>query len=208
MSRTPPLPPRALRPALALCLAVALSLPAPARTTEAAPALLDREAFEARAAERAPRAGISYPYARCAALYRALRLFARPESGAVDEALRRPTAGERALIDEAVRARVEQTGMRRAGAGPQTENDVAGNTGFARDIPQMAEELGTEPLLIVAREVSPPEQGVTPLPVDTAGIPNDHLEYAITWFSLAAIWAAMTGAFIWRGGRAAKGTGR
>jgi len=130
MSRTPPLPPRALRPALALCLAVALSLPAPARTTEAAPALLDREAFEARAAERAPRAGISYPYARCAALYRALRLFARPESGAVDEALRRPTAGERALIDEAVRARVEQTGMRRAGAGPQTENDVAGIAGL------------------------------------------------------------------------------
>jgi len=88
------------------------------------------------------------------------------------------------------------------------ENDVAGNTWFARDIAQMAGELGTEPLLIVAREVSPPEQGVTPLPVDTAGIPNDHLEYAITWFSLAVIWAAMTGAFIWRTRRAAKGTGQ
>lgn len=87
------------------------------------------------------------------------------------------------------------------------ENDVAGNTWFARDIVQMAEELGAEPLLIVAREVSPPEQGVTPLPVDTAGIPNDHLEYAITWFSLAVIWAAMTGAFIWRARRAVKGTG-
>jgi len=88
------------------------------------------------------------------------------------------------------------------------ENDVAGNTWFARDIAQMAEELGAEPLLIVARTVSPPEQGVTPLPVDTAGIPNDHLEYAITWFSLAVIWAAMTGAFIWRTRRAAKGTGQ
>jgi surfeit locus 1 family protein len=78
---------------------------------------------------------------------------------------------------------------------------------FARDIAQMAGELGTEPLLIVAREVAPPEPGVTPLPVDTGHIPNDHLSYAITWFSLAAIWAVMTGAFIWRQGRAAKGAG-
>jgi len=88
------------------------------------------------------------------------------------------------------------------------ENDVAGNMWFARDIAQMAEVLETEPLMIIAQEVSPPEQGVTPLPVDTDGIPNDHLEYAITWFSLAAIWAAMTGAFIWRTRRAAKGTGQ
>ncbi|MET4101043.1 surfeit locus 1 family protein [Roseovarius sp. MBR-78] len=87
------------------------------------------------------------------------------------------------------------------------ENDVAGNMWFARDIAQMAGELGTEPLLIVAREVAPPEPGVTPLPVDTGHIPNDHLSYAITWFSLAAIWAVMTGAFIWRQGRAAKGAG-
>ncbi len=87
------------------------------------------------------------------------------------------------------------------------ENDVAGNMWFARDIAQMAAELGTEPLLIVARQVSPPEAGVTPLPVDTGHIPNDHLSYAITWFSLAAIWAAMTGAFIWRQRRAAKGAG-
>ncbi|WP_297771425.1 SURF1 family protein [uncultured Roseovarius sp.] len=78
------------------------------------------------------------------------------------------------------------------------ENDVPGNMWFARDIAQMAEVLETEPLMIIAREVSPPEQGVTPLPVGTGHIPNDHLSYAITWFSLAAIWAAMTGFFIWR----------
>lgn len=78
------------------------------------------------------------------------------------------------------------------------ENDVPGNIWFARDIAQMAEILGTEPVLVVARELSVPEAGVSPLPVDTSGIPNDHLSYAITWFSLAAIWAAMTGVFIWR----------
>lgn len=81
------------------------------------------------------------------------------------------------------------------------ENDVAGNMWFARDIAQMADVLGTEPVLVVARALSVPEQSVTPLPVDTGGIPNDHLSYAITWFSLAAIWAAMTGVFVWRQGR-------
>lgn len=78
------------------------------------------------------------------------------------------------------------------------ENDVAGNTWFARDIGPMAETFGTEPLLVIARNMSPPDPGVTPLPVDTSGIPNDHLQYAITWFSLAAVWVIMTGAFIWR----------
>ena len=87
------------------------------------------------------------------------------------------------------------------------ENDVAGNTWFARDVAPMAEVLGTEPLLVIARAVSPPEQGVAPLPVDTAGIPNDHFEYAITWFSLAGIWAIMTCVIIRRERRAAKGTG-
>ncbi|MGX0974859.1 surfeit locus 1 family protein [Roseovarius sp. MBR-51] len=85
------------------------------------------------------------------------------------------------------------------------ENDVAGNIWFARDIAQMAEVLGTEPMLIVARALSVPEVGVSPLPVDTSGIPNDHLSYAITWFSLAAIWAAMTGVFIWRMRQTEKG---
>lgn len=86
------------------------------------------------------------------------------------------------------------------------ENDVAGNTWFARDIDQMAQALGTEPLLVVTRELSRSDAPLTPLPVDTSAIPNDHLEYAITWFSLAAIWAAMTGFFLWRGrGRQAKG---
>lgn len=81
------------------------------------------------------------------------------------------------------------------------ENDVGGNMWFARDIAQMADVLGTEPVLVVARALSVPEVGVSPLPVNTGGIPNDHLSYAITWFSLAAIWAAMTGVFVWRQGR-------
>jgi surfeit locus 1 family protein len=60
----------------------------------------------------------------------------------------------------------------------------------------MAEALGTEPLLVVAREV--PGDAVLLRPIDAAGVPNDHLEYAVTWFSLAAIWAGMTVALVWR----------
>ena len=86
------------------------------------------------------------------------------------------------------------------------DNDVAGNTWFARDIDQMAETLGTEPLMVIARNMSPPDTGVTPLPVDTSGIPNDHLQYAITWFSLAIIWVIMTAAFIWRQRKGKEGT--
>lgn len=84
------------------------------------------------------------------------------------------------------------------------ENDVAGNMWFARDVARMAEALETEPVLVIAREITPPEQSVSPLPVDTGGIPNDHLEYALTWFSLAVIWAVMTGFFIRRQMRAGK----
>ncbi len=76
------------------------------------------------------------------------------------------------------------------------EPDPAANTWFARDVPAMAAALGTEPVLLVARSRTDPQ--VTPLPVDTAGIPNDHLQYAITWFSLALIWAAMTAYLLWR----------
>jgi len=69
---------------------------------------------------------------------------------------------------------------------------------FARDVPSMAEALETEPVLIVLRETSETDPVVTPFPVDSSGIPNDHLEYAITWFSLAAVWIGMTLYLLWR----------
>lgn len=77
------------------------------------------------------------------------------------------------------------------------EPDIDTNIWFARDVPTIAAALGAEPVLLIARSETDP--GVTPLPVDTAGIPNDHLQYAITWFGLALVWAAMTGYFLWRG---------
>lgn len=69
---------------------------------------------------------------------------------------------------------------------------------FAREVPRMAEVLKTEPLLVVASFVTGDAQGVMPIPIAIAGIPNNHLEYAATWFMLAVIWAGMTVALIWR----------
>jgi len=70
--------------------------------------------------------------------------------------------------------------------------DIKANMWFARDVPAMAAALGTEPILIIlsqSTEINPP---VTPVPVNTAGIPNNHMGYAIIWFSLAIAWAGMT----------------
>ena len=78
------------------------------------------------------------------------------------------------------------------------EPDREKNIWFARDLPEMAAALDAEPLLIVASAVRPAPANM-PEPVRVAAnVPNDHLEYAITWFSLAAVWLAMTGYLIWR----------
>ena len=79
---------------------------------------------------------------------------------------------------------------------PEPDRDQ--NIWFARDVPQMAAALGAEPILVVVRQTNPPFVNITPLPVGIDGIPNDHLQYAITWFSLAAIWLGMTAALVWR----------
>lgn len=80
--------------------------------------------------------------------------------------------------------------------------DLDENIWFARDVEAMAELLDTRPILIVLRSASVSDAPVTPFPVDIVGIPNDHLQYAITWFSLAFIWLAMTAYFLTRGRRA------
>ena len=68
----------------------------------------------------------------------------------------------------------------------------------------MAKHLETEPVMIVLRTSSFENDPVAPLPVDKVGIPNDHLQYAITWFSLAVIWLIMTLTFLWRARTAQK----
>ncbi|MEM7241416.1 MAG: SURF1 family protein [Pseudomonadota bacterium] len=76
--------------------------------------------------------------------------------------------------------------------------DLEKNIWFARHLPPMAAHFAAEDVLIVVRSVEGMQNGmwdiydaVTPLPVSPQ-ISNDHREYAITWFSLAAVWLGMT----------------
>lgn len=65
------------------------------------------------------------------------------------------------------------------------------NIWFARDADKMAAHFDTEPFLIVARSIEQGDFGTVPQPIGL-NIPNDHKEYAITWFSLAIVWLGMT----------------
>jgi surfeit locus 1 family protein len=117
--------------------------------------------------------------------------------------------GRRILVDRGyIRAR-DKDGTRPTGAADLTGNLLWPDEGdwttpppeedtnilYARDIAYMSDRLNTEPLLVVVRAGA---EDPTPLPVSTEGIPNNHLQYVITWFSLALIWAAMTAAFLLR----------
>lgn len=76
--------------------------------------------------------------------------------------------------------------------------DIARNIWYARDVDALAAYLGTEPVFVIAREISAPDAPVTPLPVSVEGIPNNHLGYAIQWFGLALVWLGMTAFLLWR----------
>ncbi|MEM8537860.1 MAG: SURF1 family protein, partial [Pseudomonadota bacterium] len=78
------------------------------------------------------------------------------------------------------------------------EPDLAENIWFARNNAARAEALGTLPLMVVASQTAPSDPRLTPLPVNTASIKNDHLEYAVTWYGLALVWAVMSLYLIYR----------
>lgn len=73
-----------------------------------------------------------------------------------------------------------------------------GDEWYARDVDAMADVLNTEPVLVALSAASDYDPRLTPLAIDTRNIKNDHLEYAITWFLLAVVWAAMTAFYVAR----------
>lgn len=76
--------------------------------------------------------------------------------------------------------------------------DAGRNLWFARDPVPIAEALDAEPLLIVARSDSAAAPPLVTQPLNGAAFHNDHLEYALTWFLLAGVWAMMTIGLLWR----------
>lgn len=69
------------------------------------------------------------------------------------------------------------------------------NIWFARDVPLMATTLQTEQVMLaISRSTN--NEGIIPQRV-SVNISNRHLEYVMTWFSLAVIWVGMTGYALW-----------
>jgi surfeit locus 1 family protein len=120
------------------------------------------------------------------------------------------TGGRRILVDRGFVVETEKATPRPARAQAVTGNlnwpdDVTSSTPghdadreiwYGRDVAGIAALLNTEPVLVIAR--SDTGDGVTARPVTTAGFRNDHWQYAVTWFSLAAVWAGMTVLLLWR----------
>ena len=120
------------------------------------------------------------------------------------------TAGQRILIDRGYVPETEKTTPRPGHAAEVTGNlawpdDITPSTPaynadraiwYGRDLPGMSALLGTDPVLIVARNDT--GDGVTSQPITTAGFRNNHLQYAVTWFLLAAVWLGMTVHLLWR----------
>jgi surfeit locus 1 family protein len=66
-----------------------------------------------------------------------------------------------------------------------TPEPTSRNIWFARDVAALAQDLGPSPSWSSPATCRFPTPGDA-LAGDTSGIPNDHLNYAVTWFSLAA----------------------
>ncbi|MGB0506842.1 MAG: SURF1 family protein [Pikeienuella sp.] len=71
------------------------------------------------------------------------------------------------------------------------------NVWINRDMAAMAELFGSEPILIIAETDTSVGEWPLPQQLRTVDIRNDHMEYAMTWASLALIWGVMT-IVLWR----------
>ncbi len=83
------------------------------------------------------------------------------------------------------------------------DNDPAKATWYWKDMPAMAAAMGLDPDAIapffadMALSDTPPTQG--PIAgVTRVNLPNNHLQYVITWFGLAAALVLVAGYYIWR----------
>jgi len=79
------------------------------------------------------------------------------------------------------------------------DNQPAQRLFYSRDIAAMAQVLGASrpaPIFLMLERPAP-KAGPTPAPIPP-DIPNRHLEYAVTWFGLAAALLAVYLASLWR----------
>jgi len=113
-------------------------------------------------------------------------------------------AAARPAVDPAAQAPVRMIGVLRR---PEPanfvtpKNDLAGDHWYSRDAAAMARALKAPtpaPMFLMAEVSSNPElRALNPAPLP-ADIPNRHLEYAVTWFGLAAALACVYAASLWK----------
>jgi len=82
------------------------------------------------------------------------------------------------------------------------DNDLAGNIYYWKDWTAMVDQTGYDPNAVLpffldadetANPVGWPVGGVTRI-----DLPNNHLQYALTWYGLAVVLVVVTGLFVWR----------
>ena len=110
----------------------------------------------------------------------------------VDRGFVADTISARPAVNPADRTPVEITGVLRTVEKPSLmapKNQPEAGRWFTRDVPAMAKALGAPqpaPVFLFAENAANPGfRALEPTPVP-ADIPNRHLEYALTWFGLAA----------------------
>ncbi len=112
--------------------------------------------------------------------------------------------GKKILIDQGFILEKEKDNIRKIGFGTINGNllwpneveyftpkpNFEENIWFARDLEMMSEELGTSKILVIVSDIGL-NKNVIPTPIST-NLRNNHLQYAITWFSLSLVWIGMT----------------
>lgn len=85
------------------------------------------------------------------------------------------------------------------------ENDPLKNVFYWKDLDAMASSTGLDPAKVVPffldADSTPNPSGLPIGGVTMVELPNNHLQYALTWYGLAAVLLAITGIGWWRGRR-------
>ena len=114
------------------------------------------------------------------------RGFVPVEEKNVDARAARPTPAPEGAIDLVATLRWPQD----ADFFADPDAGRADNVWLTREVARIAPLWSAEPVLLVAETSTAVGDWPRPLPT-TVDLPNDHLEYAITWGALAAIWASL-----------------
>jgi surfeit locus 1 family protein len=113
---------------------------------------------------------------------------------------------DRGVIKEKERDRLETLGQQRFVVGylfwPNEtdyftpEPNFKRNIWFSRDLKKMARFLESQPVLVVETQnrLDPSIKMQDP----TREIPNNHLQYAITWFMMSILWFGMSAYFVYK----------